>query len=250
MTNVAQDEDTQYNRISKKYCEYSEMSSLKRAECYSAFKIIGPLNGKRVLDLACGFGYYTQLLKRRGASQVVGVDISQEMVRLAEERERACPAGVTYQVWNAENLPRIGSFDVITAMYLLNYSSTQEAMLAMFRGAYENLVDGGVLVACTFNPGYTLEKPRGAKYGCCFRSMKFEKDHYVCEGLFMLDPPTPFTTYKWDKEIYEKLSRAAGFRQCTWYPIEPSPEDLAEYGEEYWEDLRENSVGIGLHCKK
>ena len=42
--------------------------------------MLGPLDGKRVLDLACGFGIYTQLLKQHGAAQVIGVDISPEML--------------------------------------------------------------------------------------------------------------------------------------------------------------------------
>jgi len=40
------------------------------------------LNGKRVLDLACGFGIYTQLLKQQCVAQVLGVDISPEYLTL------------------------------------------------------------------------------------------------------------------------------------------------------------------------
>ena len=43
---------------------------------------------------------------------------------------------------------------------------------------------------------------------------------------------------------------AAGFRTCTWYPSDVSPEDIAHYGDAYWQDWRENCVVIGLVCQK
>ena len=42
----------------------------------------------------------------------------------------------------------------------------------------------------------------------------------------------------------------AGFRICTWYPSEVAPEDIAQYGEAYWQDWRENCLVIGLVCQK
>lgn len=45
--------------------------------------------GKRVLDLACGEGRYSRLIKERGgpSSRVVALDLSDEMIQLAEEDE-------------------------------------------------------------------------------------------------------------------------------------------------------------------
>ena len=82
----------QYDHIGSKYDEYAQTATLKRAECYSFFRLVGALEGKRVLDLACGFGFYTKLLKQRGAAQVIGVDISPEMVRLARAKEQILPS--------------------------------------------------------------------------------------------------------------------------------------------------------------
>jgi uncharacterized cupin superfamily protein len=38
-------------------------------------RMVRGLDGKRVLDLAYGFGFYTQVLKQQGIAQVLGVDI-------------------------------------------------------------------------------------------------------------------------------------------------------------------------------
>src|SRR5256885_13267349 len=80
------EQTTQYDHIGSKYDEYARTATLKRAESYTFFRMVGELAGQRVLDLACGFGFYTRQLKRRGAGQVVGVAISPEMVLLARAK--------------------------------------------------------------------------------------------------------------------------------------------------------------------
>jgi hypothetical protein len=60
------DQSAQYDHIGSKYDEYARTATLKWAECYTFFRMVGALEGKRVLDLACGFGFYTRLLKQRG----------------------------------------------------------------------------------------------------------------------------------------------------------------------------------------
>src|SRR5215475_8949411 len=49
--------------------------------------MVGRLDGKRVLDLAYGFDFYTLLFKQRGTAQAIGVDISPEIVRTRTEGE-------------------------------------------------------------------------------------------------------------------------------------------------------------------
>jgi len=88
----------QYDHIGSKYDEYAQTAPLKRAESYTFFRLVGELAGQRVLDLACGFGFYTRRLRQRGATQVLGVDISPEMIRLARQQEQTEPLGITYQV--------------------------------------------------------------------------------------------------------------------------------------------------------
>src|SRR4029450_12459704 len=85
----------QYDHIGSKYDEYAQTATIKRADSSTVLRMAGPLAGKRVLDLACGFGFYTRLLKQHGAAEVLGIDISPEMVRLGREHEQAAPRGVT-----------------------------------------------------------------------------------------------------------------------------------------------------------
>ena len=64
------EQGAQYDHIGSKYDAYARTATLKRAERYTFFRMVGALHGQRVLDLACGFGFYTPLLKQEGAATV------------------------------------------------------------------------------------------------------------------------------------------------------------------------------------
>ena len=78
--------------------------------------------------MACGHGFYTRLLKRAGASQVTGVDVSIEMIRLAEQEERRHPLGCAYLHGDAAAFEPAEPVDLVVAMYLLNYAGTREQL--------------------------------------------------------------------------------------------------------------------------
>jgi len=74
--------------------------------------------GDRVLDLGCGAGWATRLLARMVAAEksnahndglVLGVDISDEMIRRATENSRDL-SNVRYLVGSAEQIPSEANF--------------------------------------------------------------------------------------------------------------------------------------------
>jgi SAM-dependent methyltransferase len=240
----------QYDQIGSTYDAYAQTATLKRAESYTFFRLVGALAGERVLDLASGLGFYTRQLKQRGAALVVGVDISPEMVRLARAQEHEVSDGVEYRVYDAAQLPRLGRFGLVTAVYLLNYATSKAQMLGMFRSAYDNLVVGGRFVAYTVNPAFTLSKPNCTKYGVTVRREVPEEDRYACEAEFVTDPPALVRWYRWSQATYEWAITAAGFREFAWHPSEVALEDVAHYGDAYWQDFHDNCLVIGLVCQK
>jgi len=94
------------------------------------------LTGWRVLDAGCGSGVATFELARRGAD-VVGVDLSEQMVgfareRLAEiERYRPFEARVTFEA--GDMLADRGRFDAVFAMDSLIHYRTEDAVSAIAR---------------------------------------------------------------------------------------------------------------------
>ena len=51
------------------------------------FRLIGNVKGRLVLDLACGEGYNTRILAKKGA-KVVGIDFSAKLMRLRESKKQ------------------------------------------------------------------------------------------------------------------------------------------------------------------
>ncbi|MCF3981592.1 class I SAM-dependent methyltransferase, partial [Pseudomonas aeruginosa] len=47
--------------------------------------MLPPLQGRSLLDLGCGFGWHCRYAAEQGAARVVGVDLSENMLRRAAE---------------------------------------------------------------------------------------------------------------------------------------------------------------------
>lgn len=76
----------QYDTIGERYLESKTTAAFSAADTHTllgALDALGGVRGLDTLDLACGYGYNTRLLARGGARRTVGVDISEEMIRLA-----------------------------------------------------------------------------------------------------------------------------------------------------------------------
>jgi ubiquinone/menaquinone biosynthesis C-methylase UbiE len=100
-----------------------------------AFKLIGNVKGKRVLDLACGEGYNTRILAKKGAI-VVGVDFSEKLIELARHSEIKERWGIVYYVADAANMEEIQSnhFDLVTCfMALQDIENYREAIFEVAR---------------------------------------------------------------------------------------------------------------------
>ena len=163
----------EYDAIAGDYKDSKQLSFRTYIEEYTFFESLGDINGLKVLDLACGEGFYTRKLKRAGAGDVLGVDLSAEMIRLAEAEERTLPTGCRYLNQDAADLVLDEPVDLVVAMYLLNYARNADELLRFIRAAHGALKPGGRFVGFNDNvlnaPGGTVSY---ARYG-------FEKDYAV-----------------------------------------------------------------------
>ena len=82
------------------------------------FDILGDIKGLSVLDLACGQGYLSRILARKGAS-VIGVDLSEKMLEIARDSEESEPLGVKYICCSSVSMPEIpdGSIHCIVSTF-------------------------------------------------------------------------------------------------------------------------------------
>mmetsp|Transcript_8378 Transcript_8378/g.11998 ORF Transcript_8378/g.11998 Transcript_8378/m.11998 type:complete len:316 (-) Transcript_8378:156-1103(-) len=104
------------------------------------FELCRPHIGKntQVLDLGCGEGYCTRNLRDFGPASIIGVDLSEQMIKLAKSQEEAQSDNnkIQYYHGNAVNVYEVldeklsgsmdGRFDLITAVFMFNYMSIED----------------------------------------------------------------------------------------------------------------------------
>lgn len=147
---------TQYDKIQRPYDEIRK-TSIAIIERENVHRAVAPfVKGARVLDLACGSGFYSLEFLYWGASHVVGVDIASGM--LAEAHTLSNAAGIATQITllQADCTEPVayaaGPFDLVFGAWLLNYAPSKTVLTAMFRNIALNLKDGGRFVGVTPPP--------------------------------------------------------------------------------------------------
>lgn len=240
---------TDYNAIAEQYRASKQHPWRAYIEAYTLLELVGDLAGKAVLDMACGDGFYTRLLKQHGAASVVGIDLSERMIGLARETEERSPLGVSYQVGDAKDLTG-GGFDLVTAAYLLNYARSADELLEMCRAIVRALRPGCRFVSVNNNPAPSCaESAAGPKYGFRKRVAAEPQDGSpVTWTILMDDGSFEILNYHLSIETHDRVFRAAGFRQVRWHRPRLAPAGEAEYGAEFWADFLNRPPVVFLEC--
>jgi SAM-dependent methyltransferase len=105
-----------------------------------AFRLLGDIRGRTVLDCGCGSGENSVLLARRGA-HVIATDISEALIRVAIRRMAVNRLGqeVEFFVASAHDLPlRDESVDIVVGIAILHHldlvASSREIARVLKRG--------------------------------------------------------------------------------------------------------------------
>ena len=211
--------NTQYDSIAKLYQESKKLSFRENIEMYTLFNILGSISNKNVIDLACGDGFYTRKIKKAGASKVIGVDISGEMIGLALEEEAQSPLGCNYVNKDAAKLQLDEKFDFVIAMYLLNYAKTRSELLNYVESAFNLLKSGSMFVGYNENAKYLPEIPPSYdKYGFTKKYPRNIKEGDLIFYHMINDDNTEFEfqCYFHKKETYSWAFQKAGFVDFQW----------------------------------
>jgi len=110
--------------------------------------------GRRVIDMACGEGYGSEVLSR-GATSVVGVDANPEAHEHA--RLRYTRQNLTFERGMVENHGEPGTFDAVVFLQTIEHVQDPVAVLRHFRSL---LAPGGVAYVST--PNLLTLAPEGA----------------------------------------------------------------------------------------
>jgi SAM-dependent methyltransferase len=104
------------------------------------------LTGRALLDVGCGTGSSFMPMLDRGY-EVVGCDLSPEMVARAREKVRIHGARAQVLVADMRALPELGAFDLVTCLdEAMNYMHTPDQVRAALEGFARNLRPGGIAI--------------------------------------------------------------------------------------------------------
>ncbi|QGV78458.1 class I SAM-dependent methyltransferase [Streptomyces ficellus] len=241
----------QYDRIGEAYEGFKALPLERYVVVPGFLALVGDVSGKSVLDLASGTGFYSREFRRRGATDVLGIDISGEMVAVSRAIEEREGLGVRYEVGDAAELRSFEEpFDIALAVQLFNYADDIATTERMCRNVHRSLKPGGELFALNQSPDFRFDGPTPEKYG--FRSELTGEEGETgpqVRTTALLDPPVSFVANRPRRDVYEKCLRAAGFSELTWVPLEVSEAGLREFGADHWADYHANPPLEMLHCR-
>jgi SAM-dependent methyltransferase len=102
------------------------------------------VNGKDLLDLACGTGELSVRFAKEGL-KVTGIDLSADMLAVAQAKAEDEGVRIPFFEQNMVDLVGQGHFDIIGIFCdSLNYLQSEEDVVLTFANVYEHLNKGGV----------------------------------------------------------------------------------------------------------
>lgn len=210
--------ESQFDELGNLYEEMAEWPFRQYLEIPNVLATLGDLTGRKVLDFGCGNGMYSRWMKEQGADQVVGYDISDGMLEYARGWEEKAGRGITFTSDLSSDLD--GQFDIVLAVYVLPYATTEEELLTMCAEMARPLRPGGRLVTLPIHPDYVRDPSYYERYGFRLTPMGADVDGGTVQ-LDLFDPAHPekedtVTAYVWTRESIDAALHAAGFSISQW----------------------------------
>ncbi len=225
----------QFDQLGEVYDTFSRSPFRQHLEFPTVFAALGDITGLSVLDLGCGSGIYTRLLKRHGAARALGLDVTPGMIDHARGIEQASPIGAEY-ILGALPPPLEGRFDIVLAVYVLPYLADPAGLLDFCRGAARALRPGGRLITLPANPGLRRDKPYYEPYGLRTHGPATGHDpDPVTLDLCYADLDETISAWVWSAGALESALTGAGFTGITWSGPIVSSSGIAAHGARFWQ---------------
>ncbi|WP_237387465.1 class I SAM-dependent DNA methyltransferase [Xenorhabdus sp. Sc-CR9] len=242
-------EEIHYDHIGENYENFYNSVPQRKVEVRALFNMVGDVQGKSVLDLACGYGYFGRELYHLGASRVVGIDISEKMIELAREKSKLYEDKIEFHVANVSDMQLFEKFDIVTATFLFHYAKSIEELESMFRSVANHLKPSGRLIAYMASPDYQLTKGNCHNYGLNVLTEEPLQGGFIHQVEFITTPPIQLTFYRWSRETYANAIHKAGFSQLEWIKPILLESDIESYPPSFWDNYQKNCMHAGLICQ-
>ncbi|HEX2865661.1 MAG TPA: class I SAM-dependent methyltransferase [Ignavibacteriales bacterium] len=165
------------------FSHYSKMPRsvgglLSAGEWHEFQKLLPDMKGKSVLDLGCGYGWHCRYAAELGAQSVVGIDLSEKMLKVA--RDRTNDERITYMRGAIEDINfEKESFDLIISSLAFHYIKSFEQICVKLS---EVLKYKGNLVFSVEHPVFTAFGNQDWIYDEKGNKIHWPVDNYFIEG--------------------------------------------------------------------
>lgn len=128
----------------------TDFSANELIEIPQLFELIGNVEGLSILDLGCGAGGHDRKLIEMGAKKVVGIDLSNNMIKEAMKNTNC--NSIEYKVMSMNDIDKINEkFDMVISSLAIHYVEDYDGLC---KKVYHVLVDGGRFI---FSCGHPMD---------------------------------------------------------------------------------------------
>lgn len=141
-------------------------------------RILPEIKDKEFLDLGCGYGWHCKYFADKGASKVIGIDISTKMLELANLKNKA--SNISYSCIAMEDIDfKDESFDIIFSFLAIHYIKDFDFLVNKI---YKLLKKGGNFIFSVEHPIFTAHGSQNWIYNEQREIEHFPIDNYYYEG--------------------------------------------------------------------
>ena len=147
-------------------------------EWHTLKQLLPDFQGKRVLDLGCGYGWHCRYAVENGAVSVVGVDLSTKMLEKAQSL--TSDPRIQYQntaIEDFEFSPE--SFDIVLSFLAIHYISDFDGLC---KKVYRGLSLNGGFMFSVEHPVFTAYGSQDWTYDSEGNKLHWPVDNYFKEG--------------------------------------------------------------------
>ncbi len=183
-----QAKDTSWGKVSEwydKHLEHNDDTYHAKVVHPNLLKMLGEVQGKKMLDLACGQGIFSRLLADKGA-HVVGVDLGKELIELAEKKNKDYAFRVHYFHGASDDLYMIKDGTIDTAVCVLAIQNI-EKLQETFQEVSRVLKTGGRFFLVLNHPAFRNPKHTHWGYDEQANIQYRRVDEYISESKVKID---------------------------------------------------------------
>lgn len=155
-----------------------------------------------VVDLGCGTGTLAAMLAAKGY-RVTGIDLSPEMLAVAEQKTRGLPVTLLCQDMSSFSLP-FEADAVISFCDSLNYLLREEEVQRTFFAVYQHLREGGVFLFDVHTPYKVTEVFGSSQFALAGEDVSYIWNCHLDEDAWLVEHELTFFIREGEGGLYRR----------------------------------------------